>query len=357
MGTDLNKDEGVEIDVQPHPHPDRFDLSFDPVSRAVTVRRVDQATGWGQDLALVLREGGESRLVRVGPSPSNVAVVSSDAEDASEVSFRVGRPSEASMFPRHRKAYVALATIPSRASSPQFIENLRWLSEGQTLRPERVFVTVAHRYKRLGGSSIPSDALDRIRSVDRVEVIEAEDFGPASKYLGPLTQRAGELEGNLLAVVDDDRMYSRNLLRHFSIGFNIFGGMRFAAGDGLAYFRPEYERMDDCSVRFEVRRNNHGFAGFFGFCLRVDGMDDLVGFHREMLNRVEGAFYHDDGMIRSYVAHKGEDMLMLEHRGCDRISVEPPDALCRTTPFDRNAVEAEMMSVVAEMAAGRGGAG
>jgi hypothetical protein len=343
------EDDCVSISVALNPHPDRFSLSFDKDRRCVTVKRLDATHGWGQDLSLVLldKASGRRRVLKVGPSSFNSVEVSVEEGLDLEASFRMPFSDFERVLPERRKAYIAIATIPSRAGSESFLSNLRSLASEQTLPADGVFVTVSDNYRRLGGRGVSEADLGRIRSVPGVEVITMEDMGPASKYLGPLIYKRDQIKGSLLIVADDDRMYSRNLVRNFSAGMRLFPRMRFAAGDGLLYFRQDYMSMSENYVRFEVRRNNHGFAGFFGFCLKVEGMDDIVQFHQEMLGSVKGAFYHDDGMIRSYANFKGEDMLMLTHRGPDVISKEPPDALCQNTPINRNHVESEMFRLAA----------
>lgn len=338
------EDDFVSISVAAHPYPDRFSISFDRENKSIKVQRLDRGEGWGQDLCLWFYDkvAKRRRTIRVGPSSFNVVSVSVDRSDDLNVFFRMPAERFEGAIPERRKAYICLATIPSRARTESFFSNLRSLVEDQTFPVEKVFVTVSDSYKRLGGKGIDERSLGRMRSLKGVEVITMEDLGPASKYLGPLIYRRDEIEGSLLVVVDDDRIYNRHMVRNFSVGFRLFQNMRFAAGDGLLYFRPEYRSMNDNSVGFEVRMNNHGFAGFYGFCIKVEGVEDIVDFHAKILGSIPKAFYHDDGMIRAYVHFKGEDMLMLHHKGPEVIHAEPPDALCQNGAINRDQIEAEM---------------
>ena len=173
----------------------------------------------------------------------------------------------------------------------------------------------------------------------------SEDHGPASKYLGPLTQKIDDIEESLMVVVDDDRFYNKNLLRNFRLGFGLFPDFRFATGDGSLYFERNYPEMRDDFVEFHIRKNMVQLAGFYGFCIRVREMQELVDYHMTILNRVPKSFWHDEGITHAYLAVKGEEVLILKHRGCCRIGSEPPDALCRTTKFSRGAIEEEIVSV------------
>jgi len=350
MHQDRYEDEEIVISLAPHPFPDRFEIKFDGKSRVATVRRLDADSGWGQDLRLVVldKPSGKKTTVRVGPSFSNLASASTEGEHSHNISFRMSRDQMDSAFPKKRKVYLALATIPSRIKRPIFFKQLESLIEGQSMPADKVFVTVAEKYKRLGDSTVDEESLSRLKGYDKVDVIVTEDYGPACKYMGPLIHRKEEIEGGLLVVVDDDRFYNPNLIRHFSVGFDLYPKCRFASGDGSLYFRAGYESMSEEAVGFRMNKGSGCLEGFYGFCMRVESLEEFVEYHKVILERIPKSFFHDEGISKVYIGAKKAEFLLLDHMGCMRIAQEPPDALCQTTPVGRGWIEEEIARLTLE---------
>ena len=78
-----------------------------------------------------------------------------------------------------------------------------------------MFITIPQKYKRFN-TKIDNEIINQLQDIPKVILIKIkDDYGPASKYLGPLMNYYQLLRGNILVVIDDDRKYSKNLLRNF----------------------------------------------------------------------------------------------------------------------------------------------
>lgn len=344
------EDDAVRISVAANSFPDRFEIVPDLKRESVAVRRVDEERGWGQNLHLVLLDklNGSRRTIRVGPSPNNTATASTKVEPYHTISARIHVDQVERMFPKRRKICFALATIPSRIKRQVFFDQIEGLIKNQSMPADKVFVTVSERYKRLGNSTVDRESLDRLKGYEKVDVIVSEDFGPASKYLGPLIHRKEEMDGGLLVVVDDDRFYNRNLIKHFSIGFDLYPECRFATGDGSLYFRSDYDSMSEDYVSFRTVKDRGLLEGFYGFCIKAEGLEEFVEYQKRVLDMVPESFFHDEGISKTYLNRKKENLMVLDHIGCYKIKEEPPDALCKTTPLGRPQIESKILSVTVD---------
>jgi hypothetical protein len=85
-----------------------------------------------------------------------------------------------------------------------------------------------------------------------------------------------------------------------------------------------------------------GLGGFFGFCIHLSSSDfirDFIDYHLSILNTVENAFYHDEGISLNYMKFHHETLVYLHHYGCNIIQNELSDALCVSNLCDRSKVE------------------
>lgn len=338
------EDDDFAISVADNPHPDKFEITIDKLEKRISVKRTDMPTGWGQDLLLKFldKSKGSSGLARIGPSPSNVAVSAFPPQESYSISVFANSEEVSSRFSCKKKAYLAMATIPSRISQPGFFHRIEHILKNQTHPAEKVFVTLAREYKRLGGSSADPSAIERLMGYEKVDVIIDEDYGPASKLLGPLMNRREELLGNMLVVVDDDRFYSPNLIRYFCMGFDFFPGRIFASNAGDFYFEGGYLQAPETEVQFSVKERGAHLQGFVGYSMMVGEVEGLIEYHKRVLAGVPNSFWHDEGITHAYLEMKREPVVIVRHRACDKIVSEPPNALCQTTPISRSNIEQQI---------------
>ena len=140
--------------------------------------------------------------------------------------------------------FVGVTTLPSRIGKLEpTVESLL----GQTLRPDRIFVSVPRRSRREGGEYTLPGWLQRPPA--GVQLVRCEqDYGPATKLLGCLPHLPPEA---CLIVVDDDmvykpflveRLYRAQLARpdaSFSFFVERIGRLRCGQGaDGFSFWTP-----------------------------------------------------------------------------------------------------------------------
>ena len=324
--------------ILPEKYPDIFAIRFYEENNTLYIKRTDKNSDWGQNLFIDVTDiqknpnSNSNFKINVGPSTKN--------EIYKKIDLIV------------RKCYVSLTTIPSRIKLSQFKENIIYFFQSQTQYIEKFFVVVSKKYKRFT-DEIPSYILDDIRSIDsRICIIELEtDYGPASKYLGPLMNYYDELKDNLLIIIDDDRRYNKNLLKHFSIGFHSYPFATFATGNWKMYFDKDYKKITEDYIEFEIFKeaNNNkffygqGVGGFFGFCIKVQNLENFIKYNKIMMERIPKSFFHDEGIILGYLKYNEEKIIYLKHYGCNFIETELVDALCTSNLVDRGRVEKEIL--------------
>ncbi len=320
--------------ILPEKYPDLFTIRFYEENNTIYIKRIDKNCEWGQNLFIDVTDirSNTNFKINIGPSIKN--------EIYKKIDLVV------------RKCYVSLTTIPSRIKLPEFKKNLIYFFDNQTQYIEKFFIVVANKYKRFI-EDIPSYILDDLRTIDnRICIIELEkDYGPASKYLGPLMNYYDKLKDNLLIIIDDDRRYNKNLLKHFSIGFNSYPFATFATGNWKMYFDKDYYKLTEDHIEFEIFKesNNNkffygqGLGGFFGFCIKVQNLENFIKYNHIMMERIPKSFFHDEGIILGYLKYNEEKIIYLKHYGCNFIETELVDALCKSNLVDRGRVEKEIL--------------
>ena len=250
-----------------------------------------------------------------------------------------------------RKCFISLSTIPSRIILPQFINNIKDLVNCQTYPIENIFIVIPKKYKRFD-MKIPNEIINSLLSIDKVIILYIEiDYGPASKYLGPLLNYKEQLKDNILIVIDDDRKYNENLLRHFVTAYNSYPNITFASGLWKEYFDNRYKDMDHNYLEIEIykERNNNkfyhgqGLGGFFGFAIKVSNIEKFINYNILILGRIPKSFYHDEGIILGYLKYMEETIIYLKHYGCNLIEEELVDALCNSNLVDRGKIEKDIL--------------
>ena len=112
----------------------------------------------------------------------------------------------------------------------------------QTYPIENMFIVIAKKYKRFK-ETISDEIINELKQINKVIIIMLdEDYGPASKYLGPLIHHNNIIKDNLLVIIDDDRTYNKNLVRNFSIAYNSYANpnITFSSGYWWEYFDKKY---------------------------------------------------------------------------------------------------------------------
>ncbi len=219
---------------------------------------------------------------------------------------------------------------------------------------ENIFITIAKKYKRFN-EKIDESVIERIRALSsKIIFIELEeDYGPASKYLGPLLKYYSVLDGNIMIVVDDDRKYNPNLVMHFKMAYNSFPNVVFSSGLWNIYFDKGYAKKSDEDIEMSLFKEQNantfyygnGLGGFFGFAMKVVGLETFIEYHFKVFQRIPKAFYHDEGISLGYLKYFEENIIFLNHKGCNFIKDEMVDALCNANYVNRGNIEKEILQI------------
>ncbi len=329
------------ISIYDNKYNDLFEFNFYEESSTIYAKRVDSNEGWGQNLRVRIFNvmKNETFIVYIGASIKN------------EIYKKVELVK--------RKVFVALTTIPSRIKLGAFYENIRDLVEnGNGKRDgceiENIFITIAKKYKRFN-EKIDESVIEKIRSLSsKIIFIELEeDYGPASKYLGPLLKYYSVLDGNIMIVVDDDRKYNPNLVMHFKMAYNSFPNVVFSSGLWNIYFDKGYAKKSDEDIEMSLFKEQNantfyygnGLGGFFGFAMKVVGLETFIEYHFKVFQRIPKAFYHDEGISLGYLKYFEENIIFLNHKGCNFIKDEMVDALCNANYVNRGNIEKEILQI------------
>jgi hypothetical protein len=314
---------------------DKFIIQYYEDDGLIYIKRKDKKEGWGQDLYLNVYSKLEdiNYIIYIGPSNNKILYKKINLSKM--------------------KCYVALSTIPSRIKLPMFLENIYSMVHNQTYPFEKLYITIAKKYKRFT-DIIPDNIIDDLQKIPKVElIILDEDYGPASKYLGPLIYRYNEIKDHLLIIVDDDRFYNKNLLQHFVIGYNSFPEISYFSGYYKDYFAKNYKSFTDDYLEFLIYKEGnddiffHGnsLSGFYGFALHVTNMDAFIKYNFDIMKKLEKSIYHDEGIILGYLKYLEETILYIKHKGCNFIDNEPVDALCMSNLVNRNNIEKDILKL------------
>lgn len=313
---------------------DQFLIKFYEETNTIYIKRIDSKEGWGQELKLDIY----------------------DIKNNNEYTIYIGKSAKNEIYKKidisKKKYYIGLTTIPSRIQLPIFKKNIEKLLKFSSV--ENIFITIAKKYKRFK-EVIPHEIISYLQNIPKIIIILLEeDFGPASKYLGPLIHYNNILQNNILIIVDDDREYNKNLVNHFEIAYNSFPNIIFSSGKWKNYFDKNYKNIKDDFLEIELYKEDNtnkffygqGLGGFFGFAIKVvDNMEKFISYNLQIMERIPKSIFHDEGILLGYLKYKCETILYLRHKGCEIIEKELVDALCMINLVNRGNIEKEIFQI------------
>lgn len=101
--------------------------------------------------------------------------------------------------------YVSFTTIPSRLDHiPEVIERLK----EQTFKPTMIYIGIPEFSKR---KQVPYEIPENWDLPDNVKIVRCEDYGPATKLLGALSE-INDPE-SIIITIDDDQIYSTDAIK------------------------------------------------------------------------------------------------------------------------------------------------
>ncbi|VBB18963.1 putative mannosyltransferase [Yasminevirus sp. GU-2018] len=233
------------------------------------------------------------------------SVFSSDTKSAPEASEKISY-------------YISLTTTPSRffkktvshegvVVTDEFADVLSSLSN-QTFKPDKIFVSLCYTYSRkFAVIRDDSERTTRIRELkDKfplVEILDATDYGPATKLLGLLEydQKKPFLQKNdVIVVVDDDLLYSENLMYSHAVGMQLYNSDMVAVNQDVIVrtLKPYTFKLSDIFYR----DNYDGFLyGWLSFSVRAGVTAELFNFYKEITKLFTDIVYHDDLIFTMYM--------------------------------------------------------
>jgi len=333
--SNLLDSENYTISLHENKEKDTFHIFFYEETSLLYIKRLDKNEGWGQKLKIKInhKKTDKNQIIYIGDSNTNEVYKKID------LSFK--------------KCYVSLTTIPSRIKLQIFYDNIIDFLTNQTHDIEHLFITISKKYKRFEEIIDPL-IIEKLRKIPKVIIIELEnDYGPSSKYMGPLLNYYNLLENNLLIVIDDDRKYNKNLIRNFYIGFSSYPNIKFSSGLFQLYFKSEYGNMSDNFLEFFIKKEKRdhklvegqGVGGFYGFGLKIEKFEKFINYNLTILSKISNSFFHDEGIILGYLKASEENILYIKHKGCNLIENEMVDALCKSNLCNRNQVEKDILNI------------
>jgi hypothetical protein len=207
------------------------------------------------------------------------------------------------------RCYISLTTHPGRFYSDDFINVLKCLCK-QTVSPDKIFVSVCFRYVRKF-NSIKSDTeiskrIDFIHErFPLVKIIRVNDRGPATKLLGLLeyNNEANILsENDLIIIVDDDTLYSRDLVHSHFMCYQIYNCDVIAVDENMIIKTWEPYTFNESDILYQD--SYKGFLyGWLSFSVTFRSMkikNDIEQFYSEIVSKFPDVFYHDDLLFTLY---------------------------------------------------------
>lgn len=319
-------DEKIEIHKLRNEYEDQFEFDIDLKTEIIKIKRIDSEEGWGQNLMIKINIEKKIFEFYIGSSASNIFF--------KKLCF---------LTP---KIVVSLTTIPSRGA--ELLRNVKKFIKTQNQSIDTFFINIPKQYKRFKEKISPR-IIEELQKIPKVVILNLEnDVGPASKYLGPLENE--NMDQTLLIIIDDDRLYNYNLVRHFLIAYRSFPQYEFYAGLWNYFFNKKYKYLTNDFLEITIKQEKNipnfqfgdGLGGFFGFCLKLENKEKFIRYHYDIFSRYKKSFFHDEGISMNYIKNNELPIVYLKQVGCLHYDKESVDALCLSGTCNRSNVEKDI---------------
>ena len=171
---------------------------------------------------------------------------------------------------------VSLTTIPSRIKQLGLtIDSLI----AQTIKPQKIFLNIPHRYERFPDQFISTEYLEKLLNIETLEIVRCDDFGPGTKLLGSINKLE---KYSHVVLVDDDHIYQKDM---FEIFFN-----EVLKNPENAYSFCVYE-IEDLKVG----------QGADGFMINIKYLKNILLFFNNYVKKNKSLFFNDDLWISIYL--------------------------------------------------------
>jgi hypothetical protein len=187
---------------------------------------------------------------------------------------------------------VSLTTIPSRLGNLDKI--LDSLIDGQTVKPDVVYLNVPHVFGRTGEVY---DLSKLEYSNPRLKVLRCEDYGPVTKILPALEAEHGN-ERTVILYTDDDAIPPPDFVEKYVRQRKPGHVMHTVCGDGFYTKSPAYkDDKNGCAIP----------EAFEGILMPVDAIQNLDDFKSFVMKAIrnKSCFKSDDYVVGAYLTSRG----------------------------------------------------
>jgi len=246
--------------------------------------------------------------------------------------------------------FLSMTTIPSRMNHPDFLKRLQHLQQ-QQVPFEKLFLCIPPRYKRFGNGEPDAHRLNIITTTfPWIEILRLEeDYGPASKYMGPLLLQASTIKESILIIIDDDRMYSPRMTQLYRDFFVLYSNADAATGNQELYFNlVKYQMLDEEFLDIQPSKLRY-LSGFMSFALQGNkNWEGLLDYTKKILEGIPESFFHDEGILLNYVHFTDRQVYNVNFKMIKFSPEEAPDALCEGHFVQRSEVETKIQKYTNE---------
>jgi hypothetical protein len=221
---------------------------------------------------------------------------------------------------------VSLTTIPSRL--PNLYTTLSSLLN-QTV-PCDIVVNIPKQYTNFSNNFTIPDFLQD----PRIRVNRCRDYGPSTKLLG-LVETTKLDPHERIVVVDDDRIYPRDLVERFVTAGKVYPGYVFTICGW------EVETLTDGLISYSKKLNRgiefqrEGFIDILGGCGGFSLSAFQIPINNELYDipNTDRKYYVDDVLFSGFLTRNGIPIYMLIGNDPPRHKNDQIDSLCDTNTY------------------------
>jgi hypothetical protein len=224
-----------------------------------------------------------------------------------------------------------------------FLKHILYLKE-QTIFFEKLYITVPIKYSRFDVNIMNPKIFNQLKEIDYIKVIYIDkDYGPATKYLGPLLYEMNEIKNNYLIIIDDDRFYNPKMIEMYKNFFDDNQDIWVASGNQELYFNfVRYNSLPNDYLKI-IETNFKFVSGFMSFCLKInDDLLKLKDYTFFILENIKDSFFHDEGILLNFFSFMNIRVFYINFKFVNLISSEMSDALSTLHNINKEQLEEEI---------------
>ena len=202
---------------------------------------------------------------------------------------------------------ISLTTTPIRAISHEIFDVFDALVS-QRRKARKIYLALPSVYKRHFAVDWKSERTLFVDAVarkygSRIEIVDCEDNGPATKLLGLLGHAAKNsclAASDTVIVVDDDITYSDELVHLHELCHDLYqcDAATVDQSDVVSSWVPlKFSKLDSLFSD----NNKRAVYGWLSFSIKYGKTAELPGFFQETVARLPTSLFHDDAIFSAYL--------------------------------------------------------